>query len=138
MVAPNFILTGLYWGGPSINRYVEAEPSYLYKENLWLDLNVSTSGSKISGTAKAYYFAIVDYENTEDDWMTIWPKSETPANEFTYSVKGTRRNGIATLNLTGLGVIKGLKATLHIDESTEEIVQNGKNSIKLYGQTVTY
>jgi hypothetical protein len=41
-------------------------------------------------------------------------------------------------NLTGLGVINGLKATIYIDEDTEEIIPNGKNTITLYGQTIKY
>jgi hypothetical protein len=132
----------LYHGGSS---YYDNDSEYgvIWYSSFNLDLNVATTGSNISGTAKAYYYDDVQDLNPNDniDWSVYtsqYPDPEVPAKELTYSVKGTRKNGIATLNLTGQGVIKGLKATLHIDESTEEIVQNGKNSITLYGQTITY
>jgi hypothetical protein len=132
----------LFYGGSS---YYDNNSEYgvIWHSSFYLDLNVATTGSNISGTAKAYYYDDVQDLNPNDniDWSVYtsqYPDPEVPAKELTYSVKGTRKNGIATLNLTGQGVIKGLKATLHIDESTEEIVQNGKNSITLYGQTITY
>jgi len=123
-------LNGLSWGG---NYKVGGGGNYV--ESFSMNLDVKTNGNKVSGIAKVYYH----YRNEElDDPNSQFPDPKNPDNEFTYSVKGTSKNGIATLNLTGLGVIKGLKATIYIDENTEEIVQNGKNSITLYGQTITY
>jgi len=133
-------LEALYWGGDYYYReYTYGTVTTTISEGFYMDLNVNTSGSNITGTAKAYYFgSLTDNDPSVADDYIQYPDPETPAKEFTYSVKGTSRNGIAILNLTGLGVIKGLKATLHINEETEEIVQNGKNSITLYGQTITY
>ena len=137
----NVEFTGLAWGGPSL--YYESREGNEYDsdtlQSFFLDLNVTTSGSRVAGTAKVYYLFSADYiDPNKETIYTYFPSSETPAKEFIYSVKGARKNGVATLNLTGLGVIKGLKATIYINESTEEIIQNGKNSITLYGQTIKY
>lgn len=137
----NVELTGLAWGGPSL--YYESREGNEYDsdtfQSFFLDLNVTSSGSRVTGTAKVYYLFSADYiDPNKETIYTYFPSSETPAKEFNYSVKGTRKNGVATLNLTGLGVIKGLKATIYINDSTQEIIQNGKNSITLYGQTITY
>ena len=136
-------LDTLYWGGPSFYSRTEKDADHSYAETVtedfWLELNVSTTGSKLTGTANVYYLSSSERDDPSlPDFHIYWPDPETPANEFTYSVKGTSKNGIATLNLTGLGVIKGLKATIYIDEDTEEIIQNGKNTITLYGQTIKY
>ena len=128
-------LNGLYWGGRGSRYTSDTFNSY---ESFYLFLNLITNDAAVTGTAKVLWdFA---YTTSDDPLQrnAYFPSPETPAKEFTYSVKGTRKNGIATLNLTGLGVIKGLKATLYINESTQEIIKNGKNSITLYGQTITY
>ena len=106
--------------------------------SLYVDLNLSTARSAVSGTAKIYYQLLTDYTPTSSssDWVVTQP--DDSGYTLTYSVKGSSKNGISTLNLTGLGKIKGLKATLYINEDTEEIIPNGKNSITLYGQTIKY
>jgi hypothetical protein len=104
--------------------------------SLRLDLNdITTSGSAIKGSAEVYGF-YEDTDNAENSFF--YPYAGDESKWWKYSVKGTRKNGIATLTLTGLGVIKGLKATIYINEATEEIIPNGKNAITLYGQTITY
>lgn len=122
------------WGDePFIGEYVGSE-TYSQYSSFYLDLSLTTTGSNVTGNAKVFYsfttrglttgYLDIIYHPDDSGWK--------------YSVKGTSKNGIATLNLTGLGVIKGLKATIYIDEDTEEIIPNGKNSITLYGQTIKY
>lgn len=120
--AKRFNSTLQLWGNV---WWIEGAP-----RELGLELNdITTSGSVIKGSAELT-------ANGENDF--IYPYDGDESKWWKYSVKGTSKNGIATLNLTGLGVIKGLKATIFIDENTEEIIPNGKNSITLYGQTITY
>lgn len=133
---PNAYIGGLDFGGAYFSY--ESTDGASFRSGLKLDLNVSTAGSDVSGSAKIYYY-LSGYAPTESaGTYTQYPDPELPAKEFIYSIKGTSVNGVATLNLVGQGVIKGLKATIYINEATEEIVQNGKNSITLYGQTITY
>ena len=106
--------------------------------SLYLDLNLSTARSAVSGTAKIYYQFLTDYTPTSSSSDSVDTQPDDSGYTLTYSVKGSSKNGISTLNLTGLGKIKGLKATLYINEDTEEIIPNGKNSITLYGQTIRY
>jgi hypothetical protein len=128
-------LQALWWGGRS---YSSAESNYSTYESFYLLLNLSSNSSIINGKAKVYYRNdYVDNDPSKNSSYSF-PDQETPAKEFSYSVKGTRKNGVATLSLTGQGVIKGLKATIYINESTQEIIKNGRNSITLYGQTITY
>jgi len=103
-----------------------------------LNLDIQTNGSIITGTAELFKNGITYKASGEVTQSWFYPLSSEEAKWWKYSVKGTSKNGIATLNLTGLGVIKGLKATLYINEDTEEIIPNGKNSITLYGQTIRY
>jgi len=128
-------ITGLYLGG---DWYFNVTDDYSATSGFELKIDVTTSGNTVSGSAKIFYHYLYVSLTSDYVYTDIYPDRSTPAKEFVYSVKGTRRNGITTLNLTGQGVIRGLKATLHINEETEEIVQNGKNSITLYGQTITY
>ena len=128
--------TGLFWGGESLDINNPGD-GHMIHCGLHLYLNISTNPKGIGGSAKLKYQYSINYITQEgypdpryEGWETF--------KEFNYSVKGTRKNGIATLNLAGLGVIMGLKATIYIDEESEEIIQNGKNSITLYGQTITY
>jgi len=106
--------------------------------SLFLDLNLSTARSAVIGTAKIYYQLFTDYTPTSSSSDEVITQPDDSGYTLTYSVKGSSKNGISTLNLTGLGKIKGLKATIYINESTEEIIPNGKNSITLYGQTIKY
>jgi len=106
--------------------------------SFYLKLNLKTEGSKVKGTA------FVFYKETKE-WA---PATGKPYEEYiypnndgyllSYNVSGTSNNGFSALFLTGTGKIKGLKATLYIKEDTQEILPNGKNSITLYGQTITY
>jgi len=106
--------------------------------SLYLDLNLSTARSAVSGTAKIYYQLLTDWTPTSSSSDSVITQPDDSGYTLTYSVKGSSKDGISTLNLTGLGKIKGLKATIYINESTQEIIQNGKNSITLYGQTIKY
>lgn len=123
------------WGG---GRYAVDTDSYEELATFYLDLNVTTSGTSINGTAEAYFYYFYNSKISADSVEDYYPE-ETPSSKWwRYSVKGTSKNGIAILSLSGLGIIKGLTATLHINEATRQIVQNGKNSITLYGQTILY
>jgi hypothetical protein len=106
--------------------------------SLYLDLNLSTARSAVSGTAKIYYQLFTDHTPTSSSSDEVITQPDDSGYTLTYSVKGSSKNGISTLSLTGLGKIKGLKATLYINDDTEEIIPNGKNSITLYGQTIKY
>jgi len=116
------------------------EVSGKYSESMQLNLSgMKLLGLEYNGFAEIFYMNKFVADNSDDtSYGHDYVYPETPAKKLRYSVKGTSKNGIATLNLTGLGVIKGLKATIYIDEDTEEIIQNGKNSITLYGQTIKY
>jgi hypothetical protein len=105
-------------------------------DSIYLYLDLSTTGGKILGNGEVYYQSIVSPDSPFEN--SYYPPLDDESKLWKYSVKGTSKNGIATLNLTGLGVINGLKATIYIDEDTEEIIPNGKNSITLYGQTIKY
>jgi hypothetical protein len=131
-------LSGLYGGYPSSDSYESGGVTYNYYASLYLNLDIQTNGSAIAGTAELYTNGTTSKASGEVTQYWFYPLSSEEAKWWKYSVKGTSKNGIATLNLTGLGVIKGLKATIYIDEDTEEIIQNGKNSITLYGQTIKY
>jgi hypothetical protein len=126
------------WGNePFIGEYVGSE-RYSQYSSFYLNLDVTTSGSNVAGSAEVFYaFATSGLDSGYLD-VIYHPDLSDQNKWWLYSVKGTSKNGIATLNLTGLGVIKGLKATIYIDENTEEIIPNGKNSITLYGQTIKY
>lgn len=106
--------------------------------SLYIGLNLSTSNSKVSGTATIYYKSTTDWTpaSSSADEEYIYPNDD--GYIFAYMVSGISKNGISTLTLKGTGKIAGLKAVLYVDESSEEIIQNGKNSITLYGQTITY
>lgn len=106
--------------------------------SLYVDLNLSTARSALSGTAKIYYQFLTDWTPTSASSDSVITQPDDSGYTLTYSVKGSSKDGISTLNLTGLGKIRGLKATLYINEDTEEIIPNGKNSITLYGQTIKY
>jgi len=106
--------------------------------SLYLDLKLSTARSVVSGTAKIYYQLFTDWTPTSSSSDEVITQPDDSGYTLTYSVKGSSKDGVSALNLTGLGKIKGLKATLYINEDTEEIIPNGKNSITLYGQTITY
>jgi len=131
-------LSGLYGGYPSSDSYESGGVTYNYYASLYLNLDIQTNGSAIAGTAELYTNGTTSKASGEVTQYWFYPLSSEEAKWWKYSVKGTSKNGIATLNLTGLGVIKGLKATIYIDENTEEIIPNGKNSITLYGQTIKY
>jgi hypothetical protein len=128
-------ITGLDWGG---DWYFNVTDDYSAMSGFELNIDVTTSRNTVSGSAKIFYYYLYVSRISDYVYTEIYPDRSTPAKEFVYSVKGTSKNGIATLNLTGLGVIKGLKATIYIDENTQEIIPNGKNSITLYGQTIKY
>ena len=131
-------LSGLNGGYPFSDSYESGGVTYNYYASLYLDLDIETNGSAITGTAELYTNGTTSKASGEVTQYWFYPLSSEEAKWWKYSVKGTSKNGIATLNLTGLGVIKGLKATIYIDENTEEIIPNGKNSITLYGQTIKY
>ena len=131
-------LSGLYGGYPFSDSYESGGIVYNSYASLYLNLDIQTNGSIITGTAEFYKHLTTSKATGEIIQELFYPLSSEEAKWWKYSVKGTSRNGIATLNLTGLGVIRGLKATIYIDEDTEEIIQNGKNSITLYGQTIKY
>jgi len=126
-----------YWGNEPY--YLNGE-TYSHYSSFYLNLDVTTTGSNVTGSAEAYYaFTTTDLDTGDSNSSYFPDPPQTDESKWwKYSVKGTSKNGIATLNLTGLGVIKGLKATIYIDENTEEIIPNGKNSITLYGQTIKY
>ena len=127
------------WGDyPYSDSYESGGDTYNYYASLYLNLDIETNGSAITGTAELYTAGTTAKASGEVTQSWFYPLSSEEAKWWKYSVKGTSKNGIATLNLTGLGVIKGLKATIYIDEDTEEIIQNGKNSITLFGQTIKY
>lgn len=128
----------IYGDSPYSESFESGGVTYSYYRSLYLDLDIQTNGSAIAGTAELYTNATLSNPSGEVTDSYFYPLSSEEAKWWKYSVKGTSKNGIATLNLTGLGVIRGLKATIYIDEDTEEIIQNGKNSITLYGQTITY
>jgi hypothetical protein len=112
----------------------------------YLILDIKTEGSAITGTAEIQIVRTKknsDYEIIEQE--VLYPLRSNEAKWWKYSVKGTRKNGIATLNLTGLGVIKGLKAAIYLDDYPQDtspnaiyMIPNGKNTITLYGQTIKY
>ena len=130
--------SGMYGDYPFSDSWTTDGITYTYYSSLYLDLDIVTNGSAISGTAELYTNGTTT-KHTGEVYSSWWyPLSSDESKWWKYSVKGTRRNGVATLNLTGLGVIRGLKATIHINENTDEIVPNGRNSITLYGQTITY
>jgi len=131
-------LSGLNGGYPFSDSYESGGVTYNYYASLYLNLDIQTNGSAIVGTAELYTNGTTSKASGEVTQYWFYPLSSEEAKWWKYSVKGTSKNGIATLNLTGLGVIKGLKATIYIDEDSEEIIQNGKNSITLYGQTIKY
>jgi len=130
--------SGIYGGYPSSDSYESGGVTYNYYASLYLNLDIETNGSIITGTAELVTNGITSKASGEVTQSWFYPLSSEEAKWWKYSVKGTSKNGIATLNLTGLGVIKGLKATIYIDEDTEKIIQNGKNTITLYGQTIKY
>ena len=135
--APDFV--SMMWGDyPYFDSYESGGVTYNYYASLYLNLDIQTNGSIITGTAELFTTGITYKLSGEVTQSWFYPLSSEEAKRWKYSVKGTSKNGIATLNLTGLGVIKGLKATLYINEDTEEIIPNGKNSITLYGQTIKY
>ena len=122
------------WDGEGLEDELVTLKRY---DSMYLYLDLKTYGSTVSGIAELYMmYQLTNLTNYTVVYERYYPEDEAKYGK--YSVKGTRKNGIATLNLTGLGVIKGLKATIYIDEDTEEIIQNGKNSITLYGQTIKY
>lgn len=124
------------WQGEEFTN--DAGDRYIDYASLYLDLNLTTTGNNITGSAEIYYAYTTTGITLEFSDTSYHPAGSDQSKWFKYSVKGTRKSGIATLNLTGQGVIKGLKATIHINEATQTIVQNGKNSITLYGQTINY
>jgi hypothetical protein len=135
--SPNFF-SGMFGDLPYSSSSSDSDGTiYNSYSSLYMNLDIQTNGSAIKGTAEIYkYFSFSKATTGEVTQEWFYPSEE--AKLWKYSVKGTSKNGIATLNLTGLGVIKGLKATIYIDEDTEEIIQNGKNTITLYGQTIKY
>jgi len=135
--SPDFVSV-MGGGYPYSDSYESGGVTYNYYASLYLNLDIQTNGSIITGTAELFKNGITYKASGEVTQSWFYPLSSEEAKWWKYSVKGTSKNGIATLNLTGLGVIKGLKATLYINEDTEEIIPNGKNSITLYGQTIRY
>ena len=134
--SPNFF-SGMFGDLPYFSSTSDSDGNiYNYYSSLYMNLDIQTNGSAIKGTAEIYTYGTFSKATGEITQEWFYPSEE--AKLWKYSVKGTSKNGIATLNLTGLGVIKGLKATIYIDEDSEEIIQNGKNSITLYGQTIKY
>ena len=136
--SPNFF-SGMWGDLPYSSSSSDSDGNiYNYYSSLYMNLDIQTNGSAIKGTAKIYKYATFSKATGEITQEWFYPLSSEEAKWWKYSVKGTTKNGIATLNLTGLGVIKGLKATIYINEDSQEIIPNGKNSITLYGQTIKY
>jgi hypothetical protein len=107
-----------------------------YTCSLYITLNnLQTKKGKITGSAEISVQCLAVEPNGDEILFIDYPDSEGQTG-WQYALSGTSKKGVSTLSLNGLGVIKGLKGTLYINESTQEIIQNGKNSITLYGQTI--
>ena len=109
-----------------------------YAYSLYITLNnLQTKKGKVTGSAEISVQCAYVFANGEEGIFIDYPDSEGQTG-WQYALSGTSKKGVSTLSLNGLGVIKGLKGTLYINESTQEIIPNGKNSITLYGQTIKY
>ena len=140
---------GLLKASSSVPLLQAPEDSYLpylltgedgttYNSSLYITLNnLQTKKGKITGSAEISVTTAYVDPNNEEGTFIEYPDSEGQTG-WQYAISGTSKKGVSTLSLNGLGVIKGLKGTLYINESTQEIIPNGKNSITLYGQTIRY
>lgn len=116
----------------------ELSEGYDEYKSFYLKLNLKTERSKVKGTANVFYKETKEWAPAtgKPDEEYIYPDDD--GYLFSYNVSGFSKSGFSSLTLTGTGKIKGLKAILYIREDTQEILPNGKNSITLYGQTITY
>ena len=109
-----------------------------YTCSLYITLNnLQTKKGKITGSAEISVQCLAVEPNGDETLFIDYPDPEGQTG-WQFALSGTSKKGVSTLSLNGLGVIKGLKGTLYINESTQEIIPNGKNSITLYGQTIRY
>jgi len=131
---------------PLLKAYEDSYLPYLltgedgstYTYSLYITLNnLQTKKGKITGSAEISVTCAYVSANGEEGTFIDYPDSEGQTG-WQYALSGTSKKGVSTLSLNGLGVIKGLKGTLYINESTQEIIPNGKNTITLYGQTIKY
>lgn len=106
--------------------------------SFYLKLNVKTERSKVKGTASVFFKETKEWAPAMGRPVEEYIYPNNDGYTLSYNVTGTSNNGFSVLFLTGTGKIRGLKATLYIKEDTQEILPNGKNSITLYGQTITY
>ena len=126
------------WEDSYLPYLLTGEDGTTYNSSLYITLNnLQTKKGKITGSAEISVQCLAVEPNGDETLFIDYPDPEGQTG-WQYALSGTSKKGVSTLSLNGLGVIKGLKGTLYINESTQEIIPNGKNSITLYGQTIKY